>query len=289
MSVIEIQNVSKIFGFADATTVALDDVDLSIEEGEFVVVMGPSGSGKTTLMNIIGLLDKATHGSYLLDDKPVIALSGRARAKIRREQIGFVFQSYSLLQRLTVIENVALPLTYEGMTRTKRLQRASELLKQFSIGERAYYKPNQLSGGQQQRAAIARALVNSPSIILADEPTGNLDTKSAEVIMNALSEIHKSGNTVVVVTHNPDLAKYGDRVITMLDGCIETDSKDVAVLEVPKEVEEQEAKVAKKTKKAKAKTAKVKTKAKKPKTAKKTVQKVQAKPVRRAQGKGGKK
>lgn len=277
MSVIEIQNVSKIFGFADATTVALDDIDIRIEEGEFVVIMGPSGSGKTTLMNIIGLLDKATHGSYLLDDKPVVSLSSRTRAKIRREQIGFVFQSYSLLQRLTVIENVALPLTYEGVSRAKRLQRASDLLKQFGIAERAYYRPNQLSGGQQQRAAIARALVNQPSIILADEPTGNLDTKSTEVIMNALSEIHKAGNTIVMVTHNPGLAKYGDRVITMLDGCIETDSKDVSLLEIPKEIEEQESKAAEEAKASKSVAVKAKKakaiKPKKPKTTTKTKKK----------------
>ena len=236
MSVIEINNVSKIFGYADATTVALDDVDLRIEQGEFVIIMGPSGSGKTTLMNIIGLLDQATHGSYLLNGQSVALLSQRTRAKIRRDEIGFIFQLPSLLPRLNVIDNVALPLAYKGVMRGKRRQRAHDLLTQLGVGERSYYRPSQLSGGQAQRASIARALVNKPSIILADEPTGNLDSKSTEVIMQVLRDIHADGNTIVMVTHNPNLVKYADRVITMLDGGIETDDADITTIAIPEEV-----------------------------------------------------
>jgi putative ABC transport system ATP-binding protein len=253
MSVIEMTNVSKIFGFADATTVALDDVDLVIEPGEFVVIMGPSGSGKTTLMNIIGLLDRATHGSYQLDGKEVADLSQRQRAKIRRDQIGFIFQSYNLLPRINVIDNVALPLTYKGIFGGKRLEKAHQLLEQLGIGEKAFYRPNQLSGGQVQRAAIARALINNPSIILADEPTGNLDSQTAEKVMQALSDIHASGNTIVMVTHNPELARYGDRVINMLDGRIVIDNVAGPILEAPAEEITSNSKNAKKPKTVKAK------------------------------------
>ncbi len=236
MSLIEIEEVSKVYGFGDATTVALDEVSLEIERGEFIAVMGPSGSGKTTLMNIIGLLDKPTHGIYKLSTKNVARLSKIKQAKTRRDNIGFIFQSFNLLPRLTVLENVALPLAYKGMTQTRRLKAASSALEQVGLKDREYYLPSQLSGGQLQRAAIARALVNGPSIIIADEPTGNLDSTSARVVMELLSEIHKLGNTVLMVTHNPALTRYADRIIYMLDGSIVYDEAS-AVGEIPKRVQ----------------------------------------------------
>lgn len=224
MSVIKLTNISKIYGLGDATTVALDDVDLSIKKGEFVAIMGPSGSGKSTLMNIIGLLDTPSYGSYDFDGKPVSGLSQGARSKIRREKIGFVFQSFNLLPRMTVIENVALPLSYSGVSHVERLEKASKVLKDLGIHEKEYYRPTQLSGGQAQRAAIARAMVNEPSIILADEPTGNLDTKSSDNIMNLLREINDKGNTIIMVTHNPELTKHADRTLHVVDGKIVDDS-----------------------------------------------------------------
>lgn len=223
--VIHIEQLSKMFGIGDATTVALDNIDLTIAKGEFVAIMGPSGSGKTTLMNILGLLDAPTHGTYHLDGHPVAELTQRHRAKIRRNQIGFVFQNFNLLSRLTIIDNVSLPLTYKGWLKTKRLKAASKMLTTFGLQEREYYMPNQLSGGQLQRVAIARALVNNPSIILADEPTGNLDTKSSEIIMRELAEIHQKGNTIIMVTHNPELTVWADRIIQMVDGRVASDSK----------------------------------------------------------------
>ncbi len=235
MSLISIEGISKVYGFGDATTVALDEVSLTIDRGEFIAIMGPSGSGKTTLMNIIGLLDRPSHGVYKLNDKNVARLSKFRQSKTRRDNIGFIFQSFNLLPRLTVIENVALPLAYKGMTQTRRLRAASSALDQVGLSEREYYLPSQLSGGQLQRAAIARALVNGPSIIIADEPTGNLDTISARVVMELLSDIHKLGNTVLMVTHNPALTRYADRIIYMLDGSIVYDEAS-AVGEIPSRV-----------------------------------------------------
>ena len=188
--------------------------------------MGPSGCGKTTLLHIIGLLDRSTSGDYILDHKNVAKLSRRKHANIRSQKIGFIFQSFNLIPRLTVIENVALPLVYKGVSKTKRLKKASESLKQFHLSEREYYMPWQLSGGQTQRVAIARALVNEPSIILADEPTGNLDSKSSHIIMEELSDVHKKGNTIIMVTHNPELVAYATRVITMFDGKIDKKKKN---------------------------------------------------------------
>lgn len=223
--VISLRALTKRFGVGDAEHTALDSIDLTIEKGEFVAIMGPSGCGKTTLLNVLGLLDRANDGEYLLDNVSVETLSSRKHARIRSEQIGIVFQSFNLVPRLNVIENVALPLTYKGVNQTKRLNIASKILKSFHLSEREYYMPWQLSGGQTQRVAIARALVNEPSIILADEPTGNLDSKASHIIMEELSDIHKRGNTIIMVTHNPDLTTYASRVITMLDGKIHTDSK----------------------------------------------------------------
>lgn len=224
MSVIRLKNISKIYGLGDATTVALDDVDLSIKKGEFVAIMGPSGSGKSTLMNIIGLLDTPTYGEYDLSSKPVSRLSRNARSKIRRDKIGFVFQSFNLLPRMTVIENVALPLTYSGVSHIDRLEKASKILRSMDMRSKEYYLPNQLSGGQVQRVAVARALANDPEIILADEPTGNLDTKSSENIMELLKELNDSGHTIVMVTHNPELAKYAKRELHIVDGKIDRDT-----------------------------------------------------------------
>ena len=222
--VIELTDLKKRFGVGDAEHYALDGVDLTVQKGEFIAIMGPSGCGKTTLLNIIGMLDRATDGEYVLDGKNVEDLRGAKQATIRARQIGFIFQSFNLIERLNVLENVALPLTYSGLHHMKRIQRASDVLKSFHLQEREYYMPWQLSGGQTQRVAIARALVNDPSIILADEPTGNLDSKSSHIIMEELSEIHKKGNTILMVTHNPNLTTYATRVITMLDGKIDTDT-----------------------------------------------------------------
>jgi len=204
----------------------LDNVDLRVEKGEFIVIMGPSGCGKTTLLNIMGLLDRADSGEYFLDGTSVATLSKRQHARIRSRQIGIVFQSFNLINRLTVLENVALPLSYRGgMRRVKRLEQASAVLKNFHLQEREYYMPWQLSGGQVQRVAIARALVNHPSIILADEPTGNLDSRSSHIIMEELAQLHRRGNTIIMVTHNPNLTSYASRVIKMLDGQIASDEQ----------------------------------------------------------------
>lgn len=229
--VIELHELVKSYGIGDAQHNALDGVDLVIEKGEFVTIMGPSGCGKTTLLNVLGLLDNSTDGQHLLDGVAVERLSKRRHARIRSKQIGIVFQSFNLINRLNVLENVALPLTYKGVSRIKRLKIASDILKSFHLSEREYYMPWQLSGGQVQRVAIARALVNNPSIILADEPTGNLDSKASHIIMEELSELHKRGNTIIMVTHNPNLTTYASRVIHMLDGKIASDTKDP----IPKE------------------------------------------------------
>ena len=220
MSVIKMQDVSKLYGFGDATTLALDEVSLTIEQNEFVAIMGPSGCGKSTLMNVIGLLDRPTHGTYMMNERHVARLSPNRRAKIRRDTIGFIFQSYNLLPRLTVLENVALPLAYKGMSSGKQTRLARDMLERVGLGDRTFYYPGQLSGGQVQCVAIARALVNDPQLIIADEPTGNLDSAGSRLIMELLSEIHKSGNTILFVTHNPELTRYASRVVYMHDGQI---------------------------------------------------------------------
>jgi putative ABC transport system ATP-binding protein len=222
--VIELKDLKKRFGIGDAEHYAIDGIDLSIKKGEFIAIMGPSGCGKTTLLNILGLLDTDITGEYKLEGKPISTLSSRKQAHIRSDQIGFIFQSFNLVSRLTILDNVALPLIYKGVPKLSRLNKASKLLHDFHLGEREFYMPHQLSGGQMQRVAIARALVNDPSIILADEPTGNLDTHSSHIIMEELSDLHKKGNTIIMVTHNPNLTTYASRVITMLDGKIDTDT-----------------------------------------------------------------
>lgn len=235
MPIIELQEISKLYGFGDATAVALDEVTLTIGAGEFVAIMGPSGSGKSTLMNIIGLLDRPTHGSYKLNGRSVQRLGSRRQAKARRDTIGFVFQSFNLLSKLNVLDNVALPLAYKGMTVAKRQKRAAELLERVGLADREYFMPHQLSGGQAQSVAIARALINNPHVIIADEPTGNLDSGSSRLVMELLSDVHKAGNTVLLVTHNPELTRYASRVVFMHDGSVIADEQS-KIGEVPESV-----------------------------------------------------
>lgn len=231
-TVIELNEVSKLYGFGNATTVALDEVSLNVEKGEFVAIMGPSGSGKSSLLNVVGLLDRPTHGTYLLSGRVVSRLRPNRLAKARRDHIGFIFQSFNLLPRLTALENVALPLAYKGISQTKRLKQASAALERVGLQDREYFYPKALSGGQAQRVAIARALVNNPSLIIADEPTGNLDSHSSRVVMELMAELHATGSTILMVTHNPELTRYATRVLYMLDGSIVHDEK-TRIGEVP--------------------------------------------------------
>ncbi len=221
MNVIELRNITK--RFADAApdeAPILQNINLSVAKGEFVAIMGHSGSGKSTLMNIIGLLDVASSGEYLLDGELVSGIKDAGLAHIRRDKIGFVFQSFNLLTRLSLVQNIEVPMIYAGLSATARRKRAMKLLDLMGIKEQAKARPNRISGGQAQRAAIARALANKPSLILADEPTGNLDTKSSKVVMDKLHELHKAGNTIVMITHNPELAEQAQRTIVVKDGQI---------------------------------------------------------------------
>ena len=206
----------------------LKGISLDIFKNEYVALMGPSGSGKSTLMNIIGCLDTATAGKYVLNGQDVSKMEDNALAEVRNKEIGFVFQQFNLLPRLTALENVALPLVYAGMTRKTRIERALHVLDMVSLTDRSHHKPNELSGGQSQRVAIARALVNRPSIILADEPTGNLDTKTSYEIMEIFGKIQAEGNTVVLVTHEEDIATHAKRIIRLRDGIVETDKQNTA-------------------------------------------------------------
>jgi putative ABC transport system ATP-binding protein len=233
-TIIELKDITKRYGLGDAETRALDNFSLQIKQGEFIIIMGPSGCGKTTLLNVLGLLDDATSGDYLLDGHPVTKLSKNRKARLRADKIGFIFQNFNLIPAITILENVALPLLYSGLSETKRLKRASDILSTFRLKEREYYLPSQLSGGQQQRVAIARAFVSDPSIILADEPTGNLDSRSSHIVMEELRALHSEGNTIVMVTHNPNLTTYATRVINMLDGQIDTDIKTVSDRDLPR-------------------------------------------------------
>lgn len=241
-TIIKLENLTKRYGYGDATSYALKDVNLTVKRGEFIMVMGPSGCGKTTLLNIIGLLDSASSGVYFLNSEPVNRISARRQARLRAKKIGFVFQNFNLIPDLPIIENVALPLVYSGYHKTRRLIKASEVLNRFNLKEKEYYRPAQLSGGQQQRAAIARAIVAHPEIILADEPTGNLDSHSSALVMSELSRIHSEGNTIIMVTHNPSLTAYATRVINMLDGAIDTDIKTVSDADLPVPVDKKNAK-----------------------------------------------
>ena len=233
-TIIELKAVTKRYGFGDAESFALHNFDLTVKRGEFIMIMGPSGCGKTTLLNIVGLLDKPTTGEYLLNEKNIEHISSRKKAHFRAKEIGFIFQNFNLIPNLSVIENVSLPLIYSGYHKIRRLKKADEILERFHLREREYYMPYQLSGGQQQRVAIARSLISNPSIILADEPTGNLDSRNSHIIMEELRDIHAQGNTIIMVTHNPALTTYATRVINMLDGEIDTDIKTVDDSELPR-------------------------------------------------------
>ena len=225
--VIRIENLTRFYTIGEETVRALNGINLTIEKNEYVALMGPSGSGKSTLMNIIGCLDTPTSGEYFLNGPNVAQLSDSDLAAIRNKEIGFVFQTFNLLPRLTSLQNVALPLVYAGIPEVERLKKAKEVLEQVGLGDRIKHRPNELSGGQRQRVAVARALVNHPSIILADEPTGNLDSKTSEEIMQLLDIIHQAGNTIVLVTHEEDIALRAKRVVRMRDGIIESDRAQV--------------------------------------------------------------
>lgn len=211
---------------------ALKDVTIDIRENEYVALMGPSGSGKSTLMNLLGCLDSPTSGEYWLNGKEVSTMEDSELAEVRNRDIGFVFQTFNLLPRLSALENVALPLVYAGVSREARLERANSTLESVGLGDRVTHKPNELSGGQRQRVAVARALVNGPAIILADEPTGNLDTKTSSEIMGLLEEIHKAGNTVIVVTHENDIAAHAHRIIRLRDGLVESDEANENIVQM---------------------------------------------------------
>jgi putative ABC transport system ATP-binding protein len=223
---IQITNIKRDFVLGNEIVYVLKGIDLEINKGEYVALMGPSGSGKSTLMNLLGCLDTPTSGSYILNGKDVSKMHDDELAEIRNKEIGFVFQTFNLLPRTTALDNVALPMIYAGYSKSERIIRAEEVLKQVGLADRMDHQPNQLSGGQRQRVAVARALVNKPSIILADEPTGNLDSKTSEEIMKLFGDIHKLGNTVIVVTHEEEVAAYAHRVIRLRDGLIESDTNN---------------------------------------------------------------
>lgn len=230
--VISTSALTKTYDMGATKVHALRGVDVSISENDYVALMGPSGSGKSTLMNLLGCLDTPTSGDYLLDGINVSTMTDGELAEVRNRKIGFVFQTFNLLPRLTALDNVALPLVYSGMSKADREARAVEVLTQVGLGDRVDHKPNELSGGQRQRVAIARALVNDPSIILADEPTGNLDTKTSIEIMAIFEEIHKQGNTVILVTHEPDIAEHAHRIVRLRDGQVESDVRNENVASV---------------------------------------------------------
>jgi putative ABC transport system ATP-binding protein len=221
--VIEMQNITRDFPLGHEIIKVLKGIDLNVERGEYVALMGPSGSGKSTLMNLLGCLDTSTSGSYVLNGKDVSKMSDNELAEIRNKEIGFVFQTFNLMPRTTALENVALPMVYAGASKSERTIRAKEVLANVGLADRMDHKPNQLSGGQRQRVAVGRALVNRPSIILADEPTGNLDSKTSAEIMGLIDDIHAAGNTVIVVTHEEEIAAHAHRIIRLRDGMIESD------------------------------------------------------------------
>ena len=223
-TVISLRGIKRQFNLGDEIIYALNEINLDIDKNEYVALMGPSGSGKSTLMNILGCLDTPSAGQYFLQGKDVSQSSDNELAAVRNKEIGFIFQTFNLIPRLTTIENVALPLIYAGWSKKERDARAIEVLQQVGLGDRMKHKPNELSGGQRQRVAVARALVNNPSLILADEPTGNLDTKTSYEIMKLFEDIHANGNTLVVVTHEEDIASYTHRIVRMRDGFVESDS-----------------------------------------------------------------
>ncbi len=220
---ISIKDLKKTYIMGLEKVHALQSITLGIKENEYVALMGPSGSGKSTLMNLLGCLDTPSSGDYILNNTNVSTMTDSELAEVRNKEIGFVFQTFNLLPRLSALENVALPLVYAGLSKSQRLEKAHAALSAVGLGDRVTHKPNELSGGQRQRVAIARALVNNPSIILADEPTGNLDTKTSIEIMSLFEEIHEKGNTVIIVTHEPDIAEHAHRIVRLRDGLVEVD------------------------------------------------------------------
>lgn len=224
--IIDIKGITRDFPLGEEVIHVLKGIDLVINKGEYVALMGPSGSGKSTLMNILGCLDTPTGGSYILNGKHVSEMHDDELAEIRNKEIGFVFQTFNLMPRTTALDNVALPMVYAGKSKTERTERATEVLTQVGLEDRMDHKPNQLSGGQRQRVAVGRALVNKPAMILADEPTGNLDSKTSVEIMTLFDEIHANGNTVILVTHEEDIAEHAHRIIRLRDGIIESDIKN---------------------------------------------------------------
>jgi putative ABC transport system ATP-binding protein len=231
-NVISIRDLQKNYYVGSIVVPALQSVTLNIGRNEYVAIMGPSGSGKSTLMNIIGCLDTPTHGTYVLNGTDVSQLQDDELAEIRNKEIGFVFQTFNLLPRYNALENVTLPLVYAGVPKHDRIERAKEVMESVGLTERMHHKPNELSGGQRQRVAVARAMVNKPAIILADEPTGNLDTKTSIDIMNLFDEIHSRGNTIILVTHEEDIAKHALRIIKLRDGKVESDVKNERLIKV---------------------------------------------------------
>lgn len=226
MEVIKLEDISRHYKVGTVIVKALNDVSFSVQKGEYVALMGPSGSGKSTLMNVLGCLDTPTAGTYILNNANVSKLDDNQLAEIRNKEIGFVFQTFNLLPRYNAIDNVALPLIYAGVKKEQRIERAVKTLNDVGLGDRMEHKPNELSGGQRQRVAIARALVNNPSIILADEPTGNLDTKTSIEIMSLFGELHKKGHTIIIVTHEEDIALHAHRIIRLRDGFVFSDEKN---------------------------------------------------------------
>ncbi len=224
--IIDIKQLTKFYEVGNQTVKALRGINLEIHKNEFVAIMGPSGSGKSTLMNIIGCLDTPTNGTYILNGTDVSKLNDNTLAEIRNKEIGFVFQTFNLLPKNTTLDNVMLPLIYAGIPKQERINKATEVLKNVGLADRINHKPSELSGGQRQRVAVARALVNNPSLILADEPTGNLDSVTSIEIMRLIEEIHEKGNTIVLVTHEPDIAQHAERIIRLLDGKISSDIKN---------------------------------------------------------------
>jgi putative ABC transport system ATP-binding protein len=232
--IIETQNISKRYVMGEEVIDALMNINISVNKGEYVAFMGPSGSGKSTLMNIVGCLDTPSTGKYILNGQDVSEMSENELAAVRNKEIGFVFQTFNLLPRQSALENVALPLIYAGYSKARRTEIAMETLRGVGLDNRALHKPNELSGGQRQRVAVARALVNDPSILLADEPTGNLDSKTSYEIMDLFDQLHKKGNTIVMVTHEDDIAQYAHRIIRLRDGLIESDTINTNVRKVEK-------------------------------------------------------
>ena len=235
-SIIQLSNIAKAYKIGTEVIHALRSVSLDIYKNEYVALMGPSGSGKSTLMNVLGCLDSPTGGKYILNGISVAQMLDNELAEVRNKEIGFVFQSFNLLPRSTALDNVMLPLVYAGFNKADRLKRGKDVLEQVGLGDRIMHKPNELSGGQRQRVAIARALVNRPAIILADEPTGNLDSKTSVEIMGLLEEIHKNGNTIILVTHEEDIAQHAHRIVRLKDGVVERDTKNENIITIKSRV-----------------------------------------------------